>query len=88
MAKTKNGVKIYFDPVANTMNIWWGNPKDAYKSEEVDSPTRNDVIIKDRKGRPISIEIIGILPTELNLSDKVSKLIKGRKTPYLLSSNV
>lgn len=51
-------VKIYFDPVGNTMNIWWGSLKDAYESEEIDSSYRNDVIIKDRKGRPISIEIL------------------------------
>lgn len=78
-------VKIYFDPIGNTMNIWWGNPKDAYSSEEVDSPDRNDVIIKDKQGRPISIEIIGILPKELNVSEKLKNLIKGKKTPFILS---
>ncbi len=79
-------VKIYFDPVGNTMNIWWGNPKDAYSSEEVDSLDRNDVIIKDKQGRPISIEIIGILPKELNVSERMKKLIKNKKTPFILSS--
>ena len=79
-------VKIYFDPIGNTMNIWWGNPKDAYKSEEIDSPTRNDVIILDKKGRPISLEIIGILPKELNISEKLKLLIKNKKTPFILSS--
>jgi len=79
-------VKIYFDPIGNTMNIWWGNPNDAYESEEVDSPYRNDVIIKDKKKRPISIEIIGILPKELNISEKLKYLIKNKKTPFILSS--
>ncbi len=79
-------VKIYFDPIGNTMNIWWGSPKDAYSSEEVDSPYRNDVIIKDKNGRPISIEIIGILPKELNISERIKKLIKDKKTPFILSS--
>jgi hypothetical protein len=79
-------VKIYFDPIGNTMNIWWGNPKDAFSSEEVDSKYRNDVIIKDKKGRPISLEIIGVLPKELNISERLKKLIKNRKTPFILSS--
>ena len=79
-------VKIYFDPIGNTMNIWWGNPKDAFSSEEVDSKYRNDVIIKDKKGRPISLEIIGVLPKELNISERVKTLIKNRKTPFILSS--
>jgi|GEM_PF-823280 len=79
-------VKIYFDPIGNTMNIWWGNPKDAFSSEEVDSKYRNDVIIKDKKGRPISLEIIGVLPKELNISERLKTLIKNRKTPFILSS--
>jgi hypothetical protein len=79
-------VKIYFDPIGNTMNIWWGNPEDAFSSEEVDSKYRNDVIIKDKKGRPISLEIIGVLPKELNISERLKTLIKNRKTPFILSS--
>ena len=79
-------VKIYFDPIGNTLNIWWGNPKDAYKAEEVESKDRNDVIIYDKKGRPISIEIIGVLPKELNISDKFKKYFEDTKTPLILSS--
>ena len=79
-------VKIYFDPVGNIMNIWWGNPKDAFSSEEVDSPSRNDVIVKDKNGRPISLEVIGILPKELNISEKLKELIKNKKSPFILSS--
>lgn len=87
MTKTKRGrVKIYFDPIGNIMNIWWGDPKDAYSSEEVTSKNRNDVIVKDRQGRPISIEIIGVLPNELNISEKVSLLLKSKKTPFILTS--
>jgi len=79
-------VKIYFDPIGNVMNIWWGDKKDAYISEEVEASNRNDVIIKDKKGLPISIEIIGILPNELNVSEKIKMLIKDRKDPFILSS--
>ncbi len=86
MAKTKNDIKIYLDPVANTFNIWWDDPKKAHSSEEVDSPTRNDVIIKDKKGNPISLEVIGIFPTELNIADKLKKTIENTKIPILLQS--
>ena len=78
-------VKIYFDPIGNTMNIWWGDPKNAFSSEEVDASDRNDVIVKDKQERPISIEIIGILPKELNFSGKLKSLIKENKTPFILS---
>ena len=78
-------VKIYIDPIGNTMNIWWGNPKDAFASEEVDDPTRNDVIIKDKQGKPISLEIIGVFPKELNVSE-LNKQFDKYQEPYLLHS--
>ena len=81
-------VKIYLDPIGNTMNIWWGNPKDAYKSEEVDDPYRNDVIVKDKRGKPISLEIIGVFPDELNVSEIVKRLTgKKIKEPFLLHTS-
>ena len=80
-------VRIYIDPIGNTMNLWWGDPKDAYSSEEVDSPNRNDVIIKDKKGWPISVEIIGFLPNELNVSKRFKNLIKDNRTPFILSTD-
>jgi len=86
MAKTKREVKIYLDPVANTFNIWWDDPKKAYSSEEVDSPNRNDVIIKDKEGRPISLEVIGIFPNELNIAGKLKETIGLRKDPVLLQT--
>lgn len=87
MAKTKRNIKIYIDPVANTFNIWWDDPKKAYASEEVDSLYRNDVIIKDKQGHPISLEVIGIFPRELNLVEKVKKNIIGnKKEPFLLQT--
>ena len=87
MAKTKRKeVKIYIDPVANTFNIWWDDPKKAYASVEVDSPYRNDVIVKDKQGRPISLEVIGIFPSELNVVEKLTKTLGQRKEPLLLQA--
>ncbi len=77
--------KIFLDPIGNTMNIWWDDPKNAHISEEVDDPTRNDVIVKDKHGKPISLEIIGVFPEELNVSELVKKLTgKNIKIPFLL----
>lgn len=86
MAKNKNTkkIRIYIDPVANSFNIWWDNPKLAYSSEEVDSPNRNDVIVKDKHGRPISLEVIGLFPSELNIAGKINKIFGSHKEPYLL----
>lgn len=85
MAKVKKALKIYLDPVANTFNIWWDDPKKAYSSEEVDSPYSNDVLVKDRFGRPISLEIIGIFPKELNIVQYLKSHIgPKRKEPFLL----
>lgn len=78
-------VKIYLDPIGNTMNIWWNDPKQAVVSEEVKSPYSNDVIVKDKHNVPIGLEIIGVFPEELN----VAKLVKDRlgikkNIPFLL----
>lgn len=88
MAKTtKRTVKLYLDPVANTLNIWWDDPKKAYSSEEVTSPYRNDVIVKDRQGRPISLEMIGIFPKELNITELLKTNARFKKEePYLLKT--
>lgn len=79
-------VKILFDPIANTMNIWWGDPKLAHESIEVDDPHRNDVIVMDKLGKPISIELIGVFPKELNVSDLAHALGSHQKEPFLLTN--
>lgn len=79
-------VKILLDPVGNTMNVWWGNQADAAQSVEVDDPHRNDVIVLDKTGKPISVEIIGVFPKELNLSSFVRTLGGKPTEPFLLHS--
>lgn len=79
-------VKILLDPVGNTMNIWWGNPQDASQSVEVDDPKRNDVMVLDKIGKPISLEIIGVFPSELNISRFVKQFGGDLKQPFLLHS--
>ena len=87
MAKAKREMKLYIDPVANIFQIFWDDPKKAYSSEEVDSPYSNDVIVKDKQGRPISLEIIGIFPKELNIAQHLKgKLRSNKQEPYLLQA--
>ncbi len=87
MAKSKRAIKLYLDPVANTFQIFWDDPKKAYSSEEVDSPFSNDVIVKDKQGRPISLEIIGIFPKELNIAQHFKgKISLKKQEPYLLQA--
>lgn len=78
-------VKVLLDPVGNSMNIWWGNPSRAFVSEEVNSLYSNDVIIKDGRGVPIGLEIIGVFPEELNIISKLKGLFQVKKNePFLL----
>lgn len=78
-------VKVLLDPIGNSMNIWWGNPGRAFASEEVNSPYSNDVIIKDKQGAPIGLEIIGVFPEELNVISQLKKLLPINKDePFLL----
>ncbi len=79
-------VKILLDPVGNTMNIWWGDPRDAAESVEVDDSHRNDVMVLDKTGKPISLELIGIFPNELNISHFVKQFGGDPKQPFLLHS--
>lgn len=78
-------IKVLLDPIGNSMNIWWGNPGRAFASEEVNSPYSNDVIIKDKQGAPIGLEIIGVFPEELNVISQLKKLLPINKDePFLL----
>ncbi len=80
-------MKLYIDPIGNTMNVWWDDPKHAASSEEVDEPTRNDIIVKDKTDTPIGIEFIGLFPRELNLSEMAKTINGSAKQPFLLSSH-
>lgn len=78
-------VKVLLDPVGNSMNIWWGSPSRAFVSEEVRSLYSNDVIIKDKRGAPIGLEIIGVFPEELNIVSKLKGWLQIKKDePFLL----
>jgi len=54
-------VKVYYDPIGETLTVWFGNPDDEYICEE----TREEVILmKDRAGNVIGFEKLNYrLPT-------------------------
>lgn len=49
--------KIFFDKTGNTLNVWFDNPKKESVAEETGEEV---VIIKDKKGKVIGFEILGI----------------------------
>jgi uncharacterized protein YuzE len=58
-------VKVYYDPIGNTLTVWFGNPQDEYNCEE----TGDEVILmKDRNGQVIGFENLNYaLPSATNL---------------------
>ena len=81
-------IKVYLDPIGNTMNIWWADPKTSSFVEETDSPYNNNVISYSRDGVPVGLEIIGLFPDELNIAKILqTKSLVGKSNPFLLQSN-
>lgn len=59
-------VKVYYDPLGNTLTVWFGNPQDEYTCEE----TGDEVILmKDRTGQVIGFE-------KLNYTTPATKNLK------------
>jgi uncharacterized protein YuzE len=52
-------VKVFHDPVGNTLVVWFGNPEDEAEAEE----TGDEVILmKDKEGKVIGFEKLNFLP--------------------------
>lgn len=75
----KKDIKIYIDPIGNTLNMWWGDPKNSVSSEEAEESW--DVICLDKKGKAIGLEKIGFFPKELDpvkyFKDNIQKSLVG-----------
>ena len=74
-------IRIYIDPYGNTLNMWWGDPKDSFISEEAEKTF--DVIVKDKNDNSIGFEKIGFFPEEIDpikyLKDKSQFLLEAKK---------
>jgi len=62
MAKAREqklkAIKIHYDSLGNTLNVWFGDPEKEFISEE----TGDEVILnKDKKGKVIGFEKLNFL---------------------------
>jgi hypothetical protein len=46
-------VKVYFDPIGNTLTVWFGDPNDEFVSEETGEEF---ILMKDKDGHVIGFE--------------------------------
>ena len=51
-------IKIFFDKVGNTLNVWFDDPKKEAVAEET---AEEIVLIKDKKGKVIGFEVLNYL---------------------------
>ncbi len=53
-------IKILFDKAGNTLNVWFDDPKKEHVSEET---SEEIVLVKDRAGKVIGLEVLNYLST-------------------------
>ncbi len=46
-------IKVYYDPIGETLTVWFGNPQDEYICEETGEEV---ILMKDKHGRVIGFE--------------------------------
>ena len=51
-------IKVLFDKVGNTLNVWFDDPKKEYVSEET---AEEIVLVKDKNGKVIGFEVLNYL---------------------------
>lgn len=54
-------IKIFFDKVGNTLNVWFDDPKKEHVSEETSEEV---VLVKDKAGKVIGFEVLNYLSPE------------------------
>ena len=61
-------IKLFFDKKGNTLNVWFDDPAKEAVSEET---SEEIIIVKDKKGKVIGIEVLNYLPNKSikNLKD-------------------
>jgi len=65
MTKKQESVKVHYDSTGNTLNVWFGDPKKEFISEEAG----NDVILnKNRKGNVIGFEKLNFMSGDVGSS--------------------
>ena len=51
-------IKIFFDKVGNTLNVWFDDPEKEVIAQET---SEEIVLIKDKKGKVIGFEVLNYL---------------------------
>lgn len=51
-------IKVIFDKVGNTLNVWFDDPKKEHISEET---SEEIVLVKDKAGKVIGFEVLNYL---------------------------
>ncbi|OGR87222.1 MAG: hypothetical protein A3A86_05150 [Elusimicrobia bacterium RIFCSPLOWO2_01_FULL_60_11] len=54
----KKKVKIFYDPIGNTMSVWFDDPKKEHICEETGAEV---ILVKDKKGKVIGFEKLNFL---------------------------
>ena len=58
-------MKVYYDPIGNTLTVWFGDPQEEYNCEETGEEV---ILMKDRNGQVIGFEKLNYaLPPATNL---------------------
>ena len=81
--KTKNKIKVFIDPIGNTLNMWWGNPKDSRSAIEAEKSW--DVIALDKEKQAIGLEKLNFFPKEiepLNYIKDIQKILIENKLNF------
>ena len=65
MAKVE--IKVIYDKEGNTLNVWFGDPKNEHISEETGDEV---IIVKDKRGKVIGFEKLNFLPKGAGFSRK------------------
>jgi len=53
-------IKIFFDKVGNTLNVWFDDPAKEAISEET---SEEIILVKDKNGKVIGFEVLNYLPS-------------------------
>lgn len=54
-------IKVFFDRVGNTLNVWFDDPEKEHVSEETSEEV---VLVKDKDGKLIGFEVLNYLSAD------------------------
>ena len=63
-------IKIYYDKIGNTLNVWFDDPKKEVISEET---AEEIILVKDKNSKVIGFEVLNYLPPAKG--NKLKKLL-------------